>query len=165
MMFEHKEAFCLMQYQDEVTGEIEVIWNSRDAVTPFGLTSRQGNQCTHVNWPQDICAPLFIPNVGARVFIDLTPELALEMRTAFVEENWEKEICGVKMKNSGHWATKEEAIKDLAWNDVADGQPPTCVVVTEELQKEFRQAQQDRWSLAGVMEHSKASIPNGGRFA
>lgn len=165
-MFKHREAFCLMQYQDEETGEVEVIWNSRDGVTPFGLTSRRGNPSTHVNWDKDACCPMFIPNVGDRVFVDMTLKQATEFRTRFVEEHWDKEFCGVKMKDSGHWDTKDEAIIDLAASDFADGHSPICVVVTEDMQEDFRRQQQDRWALAGALGHSKVHNSMAGkRFA
>ena len=63
-----------MQYRDKVTGETEVLWNSRDGVTPFGITSRRGNDAMHENWQQDICVPRFKPAPGMRIFVDGTRE-------------------------------------------------------------------------------------------
>ena len=33
--YKHAEAFCLMKYRCEKCGQAEVVWNSRDGVTPF----------------------------------------------------------------------------------------------------------------------------------
>jgi hypothetical protein len=154
MKFKHVEAFCLMLYRDETTGEVEIIWNSRDGVVPFGILSRQGNKATHIDWGNDICCPMFIPNVGDRVFVSLTMEKAIEFRTKYVDEYWEKKTNGVAMKDCGYWDSKDDAIHELAKGDMGSGGAPVCVTVTEEMQKEFRQAQQDRWVLAGALGHS-----------
>ena len=34
--YKHKEAFCLMRYECDKCKHQEIIWNSRDGVTPFG---------------------------------------------------------------------------------------------------------------------------------
>lgn len=58
MKYKHSEAFHLMQYQNERTGEIEWVWNSRDGVTPFIIHSRDGkDSMQHIAWKQDIYAP------------------------------------------------------------------------------------------------------------
>jgi len=62
----HVEAFKLMQYADKL-GNVEILWNSRDGVTPFGITSRAGREMFHINWQQDRYVPDHIPNVGDRI--------------------------------------------------------------------------------------------------
>ena len=163
-MFRQAEAYCLMQYQDEETGEVEVIWNSRDGVTPFGMASRQGNQQTHINWPQDIRSLFFVPNVGDRVFVDLTMERAVELRTEYVEKHWDEEVFGSKMSDS--FSSKEEAIKTLAESDVGDGHSPSCVVVTEEMQEEFRKQAHARWAQQKILVNTRPrNTVAGKRFA
>lgn len=151
MLYNHAEAFCLMQYQDDITGEVEIIWNSRDGITAFITTSRQGNSCSHIDFDQDIRQPNYVPNVGERVWVTLTIERAREYRKEMVEERWDKEMRET-------WETKEEAVEELAQSDVGNygGGAPSLVVVTEEIQAGFRQAQQDRWALCGALGHSKA---------
>ncbi len=82
----HVEAWCLMTYQGELSalGGVaptrEVIWNSRDGVTPFCITAKDSKEkLTHVNWRGDQAAPFYTPKVGDRVFVDLTPERAEEI--------------------------------------------------------------------------------------
>ena len=116
--YQHKEAFCLMQYRDTVTGEVEVLWNSRDGVTPFIIESRKGNEAQHVNWQQDRCKPDFIPTPGMRIFVDASPKHHHIRSSArrYVDEYWDKDIGGgMRMRNtltkpSGAEMTKGEAV-------------------------------------------------------
>lgn len=78
MSYTHKEAFCLMKYRSDDGTEEEMIWNSRDGVTPFVITLRSGKQAVHVEWKNDLCVPEFIPAPGTRIFADLTEERATE---------------------------------------------------------------------------------------
>lgn len=77
----HREAYCLMNYRCEACGAEEVLWNSRDGVTPFsipciscGADSLTG--MTHVHFERDRLAPLYSPRPGQRYFADMSPERA-----------------------------------------------------------------------------------------
>lgn len=80
----HGEAFALMLYECKVCGGREVLYNTRDGVTPFGVPCRNeacnehemGSPMLHVNWKQDKCLPAFTPWPGMRVFRDGTLEEA-----------------------------------------------------------------------------------------
>jgi len=78
MSYNHSEAFCLMKYRSDDGEEEEIIWNSRDGVTPFVLSLRSGKTAQHVDWHEDRCVPDYVPKPGERIFIDLTPEKAEE---------------------------------------------------------------------------------------
>jgi len=116
--YKHNEAFCLMQYRDEVTGEIEILWNSRDGVTPFVIESRAGNEATHVNWRQDQRRPDYVPTPGMRIFVDASPRHAhiRSSARAYVEKYWDLDVGGgMRMRNtltkpSGAEMTKGEAV-------------------------------------------------------
>lgn len=75
-----KEAYCLMQYQCDTCGKVSLIWNSRDAVTPFMVRCQCGGTRKHINWNSDICMPPeYVPPPGyCDVFIDMSPERAKE---------------------------------------------------------------------------------------
>jgi hypothetical protein len=75
------EAYHLMQYKCKTCGKLSLIWNSRDAVTPFMVSCPCGGQRSHVNWRSDIrMSPEYIPPPGyCDVFIDLSPERAKEL--------------------------------------------------------------------------------------
>jgi len=77
--YNHGEAFCLMKYQSDDGTEQEIIWNSRDGVTPMVITMKSGKTGTHVDWYNDKCVPDHVPSPGDRIFIDLTEEKALEI--------------------------------------------------------------------------------------
>src|SRR5262245_63962752 len=84
---EHKfaEAFMLMTYYARATGEREVLWNSRNGVTPFIITSPRGAEMMHVDWQNDRYAPLHIPKVGDGIFIDLTEQRARVWADQYVQ--------------------------------------------------------------------------------
>ena len=79
-MTQHKEAFALMWYGCEC-GHRERMWNSRDGVTPFGLTCPSCGQqnLRHINWQLDQPAPQHFPHKGQRVWRDGTPDEAVEI--------------------------------------------------------------------------------------
>lgn len=73
---QHGEAFRIMTYECKKCGFKELIWNSRDGVTPFCLVCpRCGNWAQeHVDWSKDVYAPHYEPPKGARIFVDLSPK-------------------------------------------------------------------------------------------
>lgn len=77
MSHSHVEAFMLMTYACEC-GHREVIWNSRDGVTPFGSVCPSCGKTTlrHVNWRQDVYAPNHKPHKGQRFWRNGTPDEA-----------------------------------------------------------------------------------------
>ncbi len=80
----HREAYCLMTYRCEQCGTEEVLWNSRDGVTPFCIpcaacgASGLGAM-SHVRFHEDRRASLYVPQPGQRYFIDMTRERAREL--------------------------------------------------------------------------------------
>jgi hypothetical protein len=107
--YNHREAFCLMQYQDKVTGEIELLWNSRDGVTPFGIRSRAGNESLHVNWGQDKRDPHFRPSPGMRIFVDASPKHGHIRDSArdYVDRGWDAKSFPM----SARWPDKDAAVE------------------------------------------------------
>ncbi len=135
--YNHGEAFCLMKYRD-TAGNEEVIWNSRDGITPFMLRSREGFESQHIDWKADRRAPHHVPKVGDRIFIDLTLERARAYRTEYVERYWDDPEQ--PMREHGAHETKEEWIEALAKADYESfgaGTTPDIVEVTEEMHEEF----------------------------
>lgn len=80
----HGEAFCLMRYRCQKCQSIELLWNSRDGVTPFiiGSACCSGEQSQHINFHQDIPHKL-LPAAANRVFIDTTMDKAKEYAQQF----------------------------------------------------------------------------------
>jgi|GEM_PF-1550979 len=130
----HGEAFCLMAYASRDGSQREVLWNSRDGVTPFGLhAADKSGELFHVTWPLDVYAPAFIPPVGMRVFIDLTEEAARAHVERQVERDWENPTYPM----SRAFASKQEAVKRLTDSHMERAGQPDVVVVTEAMQSEF----------------------------
>ncbi len=94
-MMEHKhtEAFMLMTYKCEECGTVEIIWNSRDGVTPFmGPTCNRGacvGATLHENWSGDVYAPDYKPSVGERIWRDGTLDMMRDIKRRMVECNSE----------------------------------------------------------------------------
>lgn len=79
--YNHVEAFCLMAYACTSCLHREIIWNSRDGVTPFTLSCPTCGKPTlsHTYLAHDWCVPDHAPHWGQRVWIDMTRERADEL--------------------------------------------------------------------------------------
>lgn len=78
--YEHKEAFCLMNYKCEECKHHEVIWNSRDGVTPFGTSCPScGRSLTHVYFRSDKCVPDHQLNKYQKFWRDGTESEAIQI--------------------------------------------------------------------------------------
>lgn len=79
--YQANEAYMVMEYKCDACGNHEHVYNMRDKVTPFGFGCKKcgGGTMSHVNWNMDFRLPedYNVP-VGALMFVDLTPETALE---------------------------------------------------------------------------------------
>jgi hypothetical protein len=108
--YDHAEAFHLMTYQSEDGETTEIIWNSRDGVTPFFIAGKDGvTEMKHVDWYKDVFDPHYIPKPGERVFMTISKEDYLVHIKEQVETMWDGE--GVKMKD--HFESKDQAIEIL----------------------------------------------------
>lgn len=135
----YPEAFCLMKYA-HISGyppqEEEIIWNSRDGVTPFMIPNRDRSKTlTHIHWNQDLYSPNHVPQIGERIFVDATPELVKNDAIAYVEEYWRE--TGLTMK--GMFKSKEDAIQQFIKQWTEPG-TPLIIIVTPEVRKEFERS-------------------------
>ena len=121
--YKYKEAFCIMTYKCKDCGAEEIIWNSRDGVTPFGINCVAcKGQMDHVRWNEDKCVPNYYPRSGERVFIDLTLEAFVIYQRRKICMLW----CHGNYPMSERWKTKEEALVAL----VKDFQPGSPDIVS-----------------------------------
>ena len=138
MQFKHKEAFCIMQYQNQRTKEIEKLWNSRDGVTPFMILSKdKKDDMIHINWGQDKIDPHFDPPIGSRIFMDLTEERARESVQKRIDNFWDRKAFGKSMKD--HYGTKENAFNKLmeGMKEEIERKQPMIVVVDQNIKDLF----------------------------
>lgn len=106
----HREAFCQMLYLADDGSEMELVWNSRDGVTPFIITLRSGKQATHAHWELDVCNPNYHPAPGERMFVDLTTERARSFATEKVDLYWDHPQYPAREM----YGSREEAVEALA---------------------------------------------------
>ncbi len=122
------EAFNLMRYQTKDGTLTEVLWNSRDGVTPFGIRSTDGREMTHVDWHLDRFAPNYKPTPGSRVFVTLSKERATEIARERVATYWDD----LEYPMSRTFDSQEEAVASLAESYWNAGTAPTIVTVRED---------------------------------
>lgn len=122
----HPEAHCLMQYQCESCKDIEIIWNSRNGVTPFIVRCRKcGGSMQHIRWHADTPMP------NLRMFVDQTPERLRESLRQYVDREWDNDHGARRM--SDRWQTKQEAVEDLFkdWWKEGEGQPAIVEILDD----------------------------------
>lgn len=119
----HGEAFAMMLYECRVCGGREVLYNTRDGVTPFGVPCRNercnahpkdlGSPMLHIFFRLDRCVPDFTPWPGMRIFRDGTVEEARSILRRRIE-GW---------KGTPYERTQEDTdeIVGLITSDYADG--------------------------------------------
>ncbi len=108
--YAHNEAFCLMIYTCDKCKAMEIIWNSRDGVTPFMTSCRFcDGTVAHDNWYLDKQLPEYKPFKGQRVFIDLTEENCRKYTTKRVDALWDHPEFPMKE----NYATKDKGIEAL----------------------------------------------------
>ena len=124
--YKHNEAFCLMRYGSDDGTEIEVLWNSRDGVTPFMIGSRlTEGMLRHIDWREDKCRPDFTPHKGMRIFVNATKELVTPKLNEYVQEIWNHKEYPAK----DHWDSKQECFDALLLDWLHNGEAPWIVVV------------------------------------
>ena len=85
--YKHVEAFALMLYVCRSCAHREVIWNSRDGVTPFGTACPSCGRpdLLHDAFGSDWCVPDHKPHFGQRVWVSMTLARATEIAIARVK--------------------------------------------------------------------------------
>lgn len=139
----YAEAFLLMLYRNPKTGREEWLWNSRDGVTPFMIGDPEGGDMQHVEWWRDVRAPYYVPQVGSRIFVDMTQEEATRIATMridaaindfgveFLPENGREEAIADSAENI-MGKPSDPAYKD-SWDPA-----PLIISVTAEVRDEIR---------------------------
>jgi hypothetical protein len=91
--YKHAEAYCLMKYKCEKCRKTEILWNSRDGVTPFMINCEKcDGHMQHTDWNEDKRIINYIPKIGQRVFIDMPFDyykIYCRVRAKMIKENVE----------------------------------------------------------------------------
>lgn len=133
----HAEAFNLMRYTaDGDSTNTELIWNSRDGVTPFVVTLKDGSAATHRDWRSDQYRPDHTPSVGDRIFVDMTEDRCRELAETNAVRFWNDPR--LPASSDDRWATVEQLAEDLERSYLMDSRrgAPDLVEVTEEMAHE-----------------------------
>ena len=120
----HGEAFCLMTYRSDDGFLSEILWNSRDGVTPFVISSVDGRKLTHVDWEHDKYSPDFKPPSGMRVFVNATKELVTPKLNEYIDKIWDDPTYPA----SKRWETKQECFDALLPDWLHGGEAPWIIV-------------------------------------
>jgi hypothetical protein len=124
----HGEAFCLMTYTAvDSSGDSEVIWNSRDGVTPYIVALRDGREARHTG--RVVRVPGHRPAPGSRVFVDLTPERAHHLAVANAQRWWALDTA--RCRTSKRWKTVLDFAHDLAVDYLRSEGTPDLIEVPE----------------------------------
>jgi hypothetical protein len=134
--YKHAEAFNLMHYECERCKKREVLWNSRDGVTPFCISCRDCTNAVaqHVDFNRDVRDPNFGRQLflkafrNMRVFIDASPDNKhiQESAAKYVEKYWND--AEYQMRNN--FSDKPAAIAYLIKDWTKPGSP--AIVTAEE---------------------------------
>lgn len=120
--FRHAEAFHLMHYRCEC-GNHEMLWNSRDGVTPFTVPCDACNDpmgLCHVDFHLDRRCIYFMAPKGMRYFTNMTRPRAREKAVAVIDH----------LVSEGRVAEADRNAKIAALSDTfyGDGTEPDLVV-------------------------------------
>ncbi len=121
------EAFCLMEYTCEQCKKIEMLWNSRDAVTPFCVSCACGGEMRHTHWEKDKRLPNHQPTLKERVFVDTTREDNDKCVRKQIEAYWNHGTYPM----STMFADKDEAMKSLTADWSEEAQHPFVITGKE----------------------------------
>ena len=127
----HAEAYMMMTYAArDGSGDSELIWNSRDGVTPFVTHLRDGRPATHRAAPATDCYdPGYVPHPGERVWADMTRAYAERAAT------WQYDRCqgdpgwAARMAELG---SRGQAIRFLATTYTANPGCPVLLTVGDD---------------------------------
>jgi hypothetical protein len=109
--FFHKEAYCVMRYCCKACNRIEIIWNSRDGVTPFAVPCKTcSKEAVHENWNLDERVVDYKPLPRSRVFIDTPKEIHDFLLRSRINRQWEN---GFSYPMKDHFLSKRDAFLAL----------------------------------------------------
>ena len=122
---QHKEAFNQMLYICQECGFLEILWNSRNGVTPFGISCRHcAGDALHKHWQLDHRMPDWTPTPGTRIFKDMTPLRLKECLRRRIDRLWDNPNCPTWIKSG----SKEEALESMFADEWKEGIPDVVEV-------------------------------------
>jgi hypothetical protein len=134
--YDHGEAFCVMSYKCENDCK-EILWNSRDGVTPFTISCAEcGGSMEHINWRDDVQVltlgevQRMYPAVK-RIFVTATPydKYIIKSAEEYVDKYWTKDIgYGQTMQNTMYPMNRKSAVDYFIKEWTKEGSPTVISV-------------------------------------
>lgn len=150
-----------MTYTSEDGSESETLWNSRDGVSPFIVSSpNTGRPLAHTNRGADRYAPAHTPKVGDRIFVDLTEQRARVFAARRVELILADPAQSPALQEE--YETREMAVSDIATQMLETygvGSPPDVLVVTAGYLEELARARAERALIPGIVVSGSGTVP------
>ena len=143
---QHAEAFWLMKYTCQDCGHEEVIWNSRDGVTPFGIRCMACGEINMLHKGPDRYAPNHVPTVGQYIWITFPDSLRLPFGRGRVQSG-----DGTQFQVDDPQAM-EEIAKGIA-DDMQPGEPYLLQWFPLPMGQEQRLLQQELQAIYRVIHH------------
>lgn len=171
---QHAEAFRHMTYVAKDDPSIWMrVYNARDGVTPFGMMHpRLGVELTHKPpWQLDQYDPLYVPQVGEWVWIDLDSEKAMQLAVEKVEQWWDHPKYPLSERGMTKLEAAQMFVKDMLFlthpetGETMPSHAPDLVQVTEPLQERIAAEVKERFEKRAPIDWSRTIPAGGGRFA
>lgn len=121
---DHGEAFCHMLYISDDGRQMEWLWNSRDGVTPFVISSETGKPMSHSYFGEDRYDPDYNPQPGDRIFVDCKPEMIRDKAWEYVTKYWNNP----EYPMSKTWDTPDAAARQFIAEWAKPGSPHVSIV-------------------------------------
>lgn len=122
--FSHGEAFCHMLYISDDQRQWEWLWNSRDGVTPFIISSPTGKPMSHKYFGEDRFDPDYKPQPGDRIFVDCTKELIEQKAWERATNYWDDALYPL----SKMFKTPDEAARKFIEEWTKPGSPHVLTI-------------------------------------
>lgn len=113
--YKHFDAFRLLTYQNPVDpNDKETIWNSRDGITPFTITAKNGDGKLQLSdRKNEPVVPFYTPKIGERVFIDMTPEISMQLSRRWLQSLIDAAISGTDGAKQALDSIEQQCIEEI----------------------------------------------------
>jgi hypothetical protein len=135
--FNHGEAFCHMMYMSDDGRQIEWLWNSRDGVTPFVISSPTGKAMQHSYFGEDRFDPNYVPKPGDRIFVDCLPDMIRNKAREYVEKFWEEGSIPMSRHPFFEPLGKEASVRHFIEEWTKPGSPHVLTISDEDMALQF----------------------------
>jgi len=153
----HSLAYCFVTYVSE-DGQRESLWNSRDGAVPIEIPSMSGDLMVVEAEParlQPDYRPQHTPEVGDRIFVDLTEQRARILASERIDR-WEQHergpLGGLGLPTLQDMFGSREAAVESAFEEFFEPDSPDILVVTRGYLNELEHSRMRDSTIFGGLE-------------